>query len=698
MRADHYFSDLERAVCAFNVPLISGCESLSMTSAEQSSVSGPMRFLACTLPAALVVAGSVSAACVPSEGASVFSVTPSGVSVVVTSGVVEFDTATLGVRMTRKGASEIIASEPSSTSLGPPAEVTVTASSALWEYPESGVKVALRTTNAGAGVEASISTDRLTSLQWPVSSRDASVRSLEYANGNGQTIPIRDVFWNSDASGLPGSAKDVAGSLTVPAWGVTGSAAQTGAAFYTPTDIGTTLSFTSHDNVLSVSATHLFDSAADTGVYTVVFTPTDGAPTAAALPYRSYLQENGSLATLQEKIASNPETTKLLGAFHAYVAGDGRSVGAIDALKELGIDRMWLGYDASGTRPGADFVAAASQAGYLVAPYDTWANAQDPATADTPASRWPGSLWPDGCVHKADGAPVRGFGNRGCYLSSRALEQAQQARGVLTQRVADFTSNGATSYFLDVDAVGQFFRDFSPAHPQTEAQDRMIRLARMTKLADGSFSGGQKLVLGSESAAAWSNGPLSYSHGSSTSVTDDLWKAQRDKEAWGGFWPDARPPVFFKPVTLSADIATAMFSPKYQVPLYEAVLHDSVISTDRWELSYEKFPALKRDRALTAMLYNTPLNYVLDRRAIQEHGAEMVRLNDFFTVLQNAAGTLPMTDFTTVGPDRMVQQSVFGNGALTVRANFGTAPWDTLQPGCVRAEVPNTTQTELCLP
>ncbi len=664
---------------------------------HQTRFSVAARSLACALPFALVVAGPAVASGEQAAPPSV-TATESGVRFALPSGSVDINTSTLAAHMTRHDGAEITASDPSPTNLGEPSSIAITATSASWAYPEAGIAVAFDKTNGGESVHATFSTERTTSLTWPVSSRNESVGSIEYSNGNGQSIPVRDSFWNSAESGLPGKTLEVAGNLTMPVWGVTGASPCVGAAFFTPTDIGTTLAFDSHDGALSVAAAHSFDRAEDTAAYTVVLTPTNGSPTASAYPYRSYLIAHGLLKTLEEKIASNPETRKLVGAFHAYVAGDGRSVGAIDALKALGISRMWLGYDADGNPPGADFVTAANQANFLVGPYDTWANAQDPTTADTPASRWPGSLWPDGCVGKSDGTPVLGFGKRGCYLSSRALDEAQQANRVLSLRVADFTSNGATSYFLDVDAVGQLFRDFSPAHPQTAAHDRDRRLARMTKLAAGEFSGGRRLVVGSETAAAWSNGPLAYSHGSSTAISDALWVAQGDKKTWGGFFPKERPAVFFKPVTLSADLSKAMFSPKYQVPLYETVLHDSVVSTDRWELGYEKFPELKRDRALTAMLNNTPLNFVLDKSAIHEHGAELSRLNGFFEKLQSAAGTAPMTNFTTYGSDRSVQQSEFGTGALRVTANFGTEPWDSLQPGCVRADIPGSSRRELCMP
>ncbi|GAA3073792.1 hypothetical protein GCM10020000_68420 [Streptomyces olivoverticillatus] len=53
-------------------------------------------------------------------------------------------------------------------------------------------------------------------------------------------------------------------------------------------------------------------------------------------------------------------------------------------LRALGVDRMWLGYDADDNPMDAAAVAAAKKAGYLVGPYDSFANGQDPKKSDTP--------------------------------------------------------------------------------------------------------------------------------------------------------------------------------------------------------------------------------------------------------------------------------------------------------------------------
>ncbi len=210
------------------------------------------------------------------------------------------------------------------------------------------------------------------------------------------------------------------------------------------------------------------------------------------------------------------------------------------------------------------------------------------------------------------------------------------------------------------------------------------------------LSGDRKLVLGSEAAGSWANGVLSFSHGSGTPVDDRLWKLERDRTAWGGYAPYGAPAIFFKPVRLPADVAKAMYDPRYRVPLYQTVLHDSVISTERWELSWSKLPDQSRSRALLAMLYNVPLNLVLDQPELDRHGSQIAELQQYFEPLHRAAATRPMTDFRRLTPDHLVQRTTFGDGALTVTANFSTTAYKGLPAGCVDAVVKGGKVRRLC--
>ncbi|MFI1363285.1 glycoside hydrolase [Streptomyces griseochromogenes] len=609
-------------------------------------------------------------------------------TVPVAGGRAEVDVASLAVRARADDGRTWPLSAPAAGSLGSAGEISVHGEKAAWRYPARGLTV---TASARDGrLAMTVHADRGTTLNWPVTGTAPDTTELQIPRGEGLSVPVTDKWWNSASAGLAGSQAGMADGLTMPFWG-TSQSGRHGASYIAETDIGTTLKFVSTHGRLHTETEHRFSPKESTTDYTVTFALTDGSPVAAARDYRAWLQKHGGITTLREKIARNPEAGKLVGAFHAYTWGQARTPEGIRRLRDLGIDRMWIGYDADGSPMNHAATDLAKRAGYLVGPYDSWANAQDPASADTSVSKWPAPVWPDACVRGADGKIVTGFGGRGCYVSSEALRKAEPARHYLADRTREMTAAGATSYFLDVDAAGELFTDHSPAHPMTQAQDRRNRLARMAWL-----SGDRKLVLGSESAGSWANRVLAFSHGSGTPVDDRLWKLERDRATWGGYAPYGAPAIFFKPVHLPADVAKAMYDPRYRVPLYQTVLHDSVISTERWELSWSKLPDQSRTRALLAMLYNVPLNMVLDKTELDQHGRQIAALQKYFEPLHKAAATEPMTDFRRLTPDHLVQRTTFGDGTLTMTANFSTTSHDGLPAGCVEAVAKGGKAQRLC--
>ncbi|MFG2532456.1 glycoside hydrolase [Streptomyces sp. NPDC048516] len=611
----------------------------------------------------------------------------------VSGGTAVVDTDSLAVTAHTSGGRQLVLSDGAAGGLGKPGPVTQTADGARWSYPDKGLQVTVSSERGRLRIK--LRSDRDGSVDWPVTGTDRAASAVQVPRGEGLDIPVRDAFWNAapEKGGLAGSTVDMGEALSLPLWGYSmgGAGGRRGVSYLTPTDLGTSLRFASTGGRLRTTAQHAFDAGEGTRDYEVSFALTDGNPVAPAADYRSYLSQHGRLGSLRKKIEQNPANGKLLGAFHAYVWGDARTAAGVDKLKKLGVDRMWLGYDADADPMKAPAVQAAKKAGYLVGPYDTFDNGQDPKSADTPTSAWPDRVYPDFCVRKADGTPQTGFGGRGCYLSSQAFEKAEPTKHYLADRTRTMVANGANSYFLDVDATGEVFRDHTAGHEMTKAEDRANRLARMKRLS-------KNLVLGSESAQAWANQMVAYNHGALTPVDDGLWKLEKDRKTWGGYYPEKAPAAFFKPVRLPRTMATAMYDPKYRAPLYETALHGSLVNAERWELSYEKLPALKTTRALLAMLYNTPLNYVLDGPTIARNGPELAALQKYFSPLHRAAGTEQLTSFRWLTGDRTVQRTVFGNGKLTVTANFGSKAVDGLPGGCADAELPGDKQPRRLCP
>ncbi|CAM5235848.1 hypothetical protein SXANM310S_04558 [Streptomyces xanthochromogenes] len=693
------------------------------TNSGKSSIARPLRrrarrpLLVLAVTTALAAGLTPAATAGPAHVAGV-RVQNGRVEVPVAGGTATIDPATLRIDARTDDGHTLRVSDPAADAPGRPGRVTTSGRGAQWSYPARGLRAQVRVEHGRLLV--TLTADRDTTLAWPVTGSDPASSALQLPRGEGLSLPVGDPFWNSGRAQLVGSEEDMASQLTLPAWGYTLGGGR-GVSYLAPTDIDTSLGYASQSGRLRTTAKHTFSGDNATRVYTVAFALTDGSPVAPAVEYRHWLAEHGQLGSLSDKIRRNPETGKLLGAFHAYIWGGDRTAAGIEHLKSPGIDRLWLGYDADDAPMKREDVAAAAKAGYLVGPYDSFANGRDKGPDTPPNSVWPDGVYPSFCVRRADGTPQPGFHQQGCYLSSQAFEQAEQQRHLLADRTRSLVAAGASSYFLDVDAAGELFRDHDAGHPMTMAQDRANRLARMGRLTDGTYDGtrSKPLVLGSESAGAWANQVLAFDHGSGTPVDGRLWPMEnghfdsapdqpKDDTAWGGYMPQGAPDTFFKPVRVGdftpehraavADALKAMYDPAYRVPLYETALHGSLINVERWELPFGKLPEEKTTRALLAMLYNTPLNFVLsdkDRNDTQ-NVHELAVLQRYFAPLHRAAGTKELTSFDWLTSDRTVQRTVFGDGTLTVTANFGSAAHDGLPGGCVDAALKGGKPQRLC--
>ncbi|MFI9722069.1 glycoside hydrolase [Streptomyces sp. NPDC052396] len=690
------------------------------TGTRNSSIAGPSRRYGRRTVLVLAIATALAATTVEtaigaagSAAAAQVRIHDGRVDIPVRGGTATIDPATLKAEARTADGRTLLLSAPAAQAPGKPTGLTVTDQGATWSYQGKGLKAKARAEH-GRLLVTFTATGGNTSLQWPVTATDPAAEAIQFPRGEGLSVPVGDRFWNSADGGLVGEEQDISSQLSMPMWGYSLRSGQHGVSYITPTDIGSSLTFTSQGGRLRATAAHEFARGKGTQEYTVAFSLTDGSPVAPAADYRNWLSEHGQLGSLSEKIKRNPETGKLLGAFHAYAWGGARTASGVKRLKELGVSRLWLGYDADMAPMSSADVKAAKAAGYLVGPYDSFANGR-PKSADTPPnSVWPDDVYPKFCVQRSDGTPQPGFHKQGCYLSSQAFEQAEPAKHYLADRSRSLVANGANSYFLDVDAAGELFRDFDEKHPMTMAQDRINRLARMRRLADGTYDPSAKrrnpLVLGSESAVSWANEVLAYDHGSGTPVDGRLWAMEtghfdsrvdepKDDGAWGGYAPEQAAATFFKPVRVDdfkpehrarvADALKAMYDPAYRVPLYETALHGSLVNAERWELPFGKLPDQKRDRALLAMLYNTPLNFVLsDKDPRNERNLrELAALQKYFAPLHQAAGTQRLTSFRWLTGDHSVQRTVFGDGTLTVTANFGAKTHDGLPGGCVDARL-----------
>ena len=348
--------------------------------------------------------------------------------------------------------------------------------------------------------------------------------------------------------------------------------------------------------------------------------------------------------------------------------GDGLSVKLLEQFAENGLDRLWLGVDSwqDGFRhPTA--VAKAKALGYLVGPYDSYHSIHHPNEKDTwETAQFDLSLYETGGIVNADGTMSRGFKKKGYHLSPLVAQPYVENRvnGIVDQMPSDFNT-----WFIDCDAYGELYDDYSTSHPATQLDDMNARLARISWIRDT-----HNTVVGSEGGAAYSAATLHFAHGMTLPVIgwgDPDMKSKSSPYYVGGYWPPEGPAIHIKQVPLKPNYLYHYYDPRFRLPLYQIVFHDSVITTHHWGSGSLKFKNAIGTLALLELLYNVPPLYHLNIEEFSKHKASITRHYAFFSPLHRQIGGQAMTDFQWLSEDKLVQRTEFGD-TVEIFANFGT--------------------------
>lgn len=589
-------------------------------------------------------------------------------------GKFSIDPATLAVSLTPTDSSEKI----ELTHGNPFDEVKnlkISTNDAYWDYPT--LKIHVKITIDDQGLRFLFTTDKTQDFQWPTAGLSQQATALIIPNGEGLYIPNHDWFWLKEFKKYP----DL--TLSMPFWAIEYEKYIINT-IMADHDTDTDSQVKQKNGQLYLTNTHHFKKRDHFPTYEIFIHSLKNSPISPALDYRHLLIEKNKFVSLKQKILENANVNKLLGAFHVWVWGDGKNIEMLHKFDELGIKHLWIGYDATPI-PGGDnvdklYVQTAKNMGYLIAPYDSFDNAQNPKTSDSITSNWPNHLWPDACIRYPNGSILTGFGNRGCYLSAEALRLRESKEKNIEQHINRITNKGDNSLFLDCDAAPPLYEDYSKQHPMTYVQDLEDRIERMRYI-----SSAKKLVLGSETGLAWANSVIAYNNGGFLSFSQAFWPCLKNKKQFGGWWPTSAPQVLFKPFNAPVEFIHTIYDPRYRLPLYQAAFHDAVISTDRWELNELKVPNSIQKKALLQNLYNIPPIWVLDKKTLQENETYFSAYYQFFSPLHQMAGLEPLSQFKWLTKNHLVQQTQFGN-RLILTANFSKKEYEGIGAGCIQAQ------------
>ena len=517
-------------------------------------------------------------------------------------------------------------------------------------------------------------------ILWPILGRSQDSENILFlAEGEGLRIPTSDRFWNNE---LAAQEYDTQGSkMAAPFWGYVFPHFTFNVIVHT--DLRNTFRFESDSGRLFNTLTHAYEK--DEKHFEISFAIGKRHDLEPAWNYKRYLQEIGHYKTLAQKIETHPEIAKLKGAVHMYVWGDGRTQEFLEDLQKLGIKSAFIGYLEKPPHPYTEkwvkkqyyvdkaYVRIAKAKGYLIGPYDSFHTMMAPKQADCANTDF-GDVFPHYCIRTQNQKVKPGYKGRGCYASSEALLQDALKGNVLHKRIQKFSANGVNAYFLDCDAMGEFFDDYTPDHPMTQAKDRENRLQRMTYLAKE-----QGLVLGSETAASWAMEVLAFTHGAFSVHNTIHYPWMSDRENYGGWWPPERPQIFFKKQQAPKKYMKGRYSPVSRIPLYQAAFHECIVTTDRWEIPHQKFENCWKEREILELLYGVPSIWAFDRRELQTHGASLKKLFEFFHPLHKRIATLSLTDFRVLTPDQLVQSTVWEDQVELV-ANFTEEFYEGIPP------------------
>jgi len=351
--------------------------------------------------------------------------------------------------------------------------------------------------------------------------------------------------------------------------------------------------------------------------------------------------------------------------------GGGVSTATIQALRDAGLQELWLGIG-EGWEGGLwhpEAIRAGVNAGFLVAPYDSYETVLKPGERPAWTTAHLGAAAYHRCaIGRPDGSLQPGFQQSGHYAQPGCMRPLMKARISALRAAAPFNS-----WFLDAYATGMVFDSYAPAQPivQPHYADEIEANIKWV-------SRGLQLPVGSEDGNATTSEGLMFAHGMQTPVIgwgDPALQTDPASPYFLGRWyPEDEPALFFKRVPLKAPYHAVHVDARTRLPLYQTVFHDSVITSHHWLFDNLKLANASAERELTQLLYNVPPLYHLSADTLAQRLPLIVRQNAFFGPLHRRLATQALTGFRWLSADRRVQQTTFADGT-TLTANFGATDY-----------------------
>jgi hypothetical protein len=340
-----------------------------------------------------------------------------------------------------------------------------------------------------------------------------------------------------------------------------------------------------------------------------------GGYVAQAKHFRAYAQRQGWFRSLKDKAAVNPQVADLIGAPVIYLWGDGRSTRMLDAMKQAGIEKALIQLsinhvDHNGAFPNREFADGEGWSktvrahGYVPGIYDIYAMARGAGggpgmgrgaakkTAPTPVKSADSTIPPRG-GSPPGGLKYSGFtylfptnvaewnyvnaegqtGGRGGICHQMSAQFARETR--LPQHIRQF---GLDAFFFDTVCAlepRECF-DTNHRHAATRAKD-IVNRQTILDAATGRFN----KITGTEQLKSWA---VPFTHWAEGMFKLGMPNARGQIGAWNN---NAYPEVMVDVQDIGDRLNTELTT-GFQVPLWELVYHDAVISVQHWHLVHNK--------------------------------------------------------------------------------------------------------------
>lgn len=545
-----------------------------------------------------------------------------------------------------------------------------------WELENN--KISVHSYIKNDKVHFKFSTKKEQQFNWP-SGRNASseVTSFQFPKNAGLDIPVNDQMW-IDQFAIYGCHK-VFGKLSMPFIGVNYKRDFT-ATYIFPNGIRSDICLFNEKGKLYTESIHHFKEKDNFEDYEVVLAISKFNPVSSAIVYKKWLVENKLFKSLNEKIKENPLVSKMIGATHAYLWGDGLTVSTIKSLHKMGLDRMWIGHKdetEEQVKEVLSLVEEGKSLGYIMGSYEIF-NKLDPEGKErSHFSTWKKGSFPIGCIQNEGGELQEGIDENGCELSSEYLRMKEPSEGNIENRISRHEKNGVNSLYVDEDGYGIFYDDYNKNHLISIQRDRENIFLRLKMISD------RGLVLGSEAAVGGFNPIIHFSHGGQTIHNDFLFKMYSDEKEYGDLGKVRSKNMFFKKSTPPDYIVKSNYNMKYRIPLFETVFHDAMITTERWDLTPVKLKGLERERELLRLLYNQPALWAIDSKELKMYGKRMLRGHQIFSRLHKALSLEPVSKFEWLSEDKLVQKMTYSD-AVSLTANFSKKTFQGINSLCLK--------------